>query len=233
MTDSRLGDLDLHLFGEGRHHRLYERLGAHVVDGGVSFAVWAPSARAVSVTGDFCHWGPGGVPLHPRGSSGVWEGVVADAVEGQRYKFLVTAASGELREKADPLAFETEVPPSTASVIHRSRHEWNDDGVDARSAAQSDALDRPMSVYEVHLGSWRRNPSEDDRELTYLELADELSAYCTDMGFTHVELLPVMAHPFAGSWGYQVTSYFAPSPRGAHPTTSRSSSTACTRTGSA
>ena len=216
MTDSRLGDLDLHLFGEGRHHRLYERLGAHVVDGGVSFAVWAPSARAVSVTGDFCNWGPGGVPLHQRGSSGVWEGVVPDAVEGQRYKFLVTAASGELREKADPLAFEAEVPPSTASVIHRSRHEWKDEEW-MRQRAQSDALDRPMSVYEVHLGSWRRNSLEDERELTYLELADELSAYCTDMGFTHVELLPVMAHPFAGSWGYQVTSYFAPSPRGGSP----------------
>jgi 1,4-alpha-glucan branching enzyme len=146
----------------------------------------------------------------------VWEGVVPEAVEGQRYKFLITAASGELREKADPLAFETEVPPSTASVIHRSRHEWNDEEW-MRHRAQSDALDRPMSIYEVHLGSWRRNALENDRELTYLELADELSAYCTDMGFTHVELLPVMAHPFAGSWGYQVTSYFAPSPRGGSP----------------
>jgi 1,4-alpha-glucan branching enzyme len=216
VVDSRLGDLDLHLLGEGRHHELHDRLGAHPTDGGVHFAVWAPSARAVRVTGDFCFWSREGVPLHPRGSSGVWEGVVEGATEGQRYKFLITAASGEEREKADPLAFRAEEPPKTASVVYQSRHQWHDDEW-ILQRAQSDPLAGPMSVYEVHLGSWRRNPLDDDRELTYRELADELSAYVTDMGFTHVELMPVMAHPFAGSWGYQVTSYFAPSPRWGEP----------------
>jgi 1,4-alpha-glucan branching enzyme len=216
MTDSRLGDLDLHLLGEGRHHQLHDRLGAHLVDGGVNFAVWAPSARAVRVTGDFCFWDRDGVPLHPRGSSGIWEGVVEGASEGQRYKFLITAASGEEREKADPLAFRVEEPPKTASVVHQSRHRWEDDDW-ILERAQSDVLAGPMSIYEVHLGSWRRNPLEGDRELSYRELADELSAYVSDMGFTHVELMPVMAHPFAGSWGYQVTSYYAPSPRWGEP----------------
>ncbi|MBV9952639.1 MAG: 1,4-alpha-glucan branching protein GlgB, partial [Acidimicrobiia bacterium] len=215
-TDSRLGELDLYLLGEGRHHQLHDRLGAHPVEGGVSFAVWAPSARAVRVTGDFCSWDREGVHLRPRGSSGIWEGVVDGATEGQRYKFLITAASGEEREKADPLAFEVEQPPKTASVVHQSRHQWQDDEWILKRA-QSDPLAGPMSIYEVHLGSWRRNPLEGDRELTYRELADELSAYVTDMGFTHVELMPVMAHPFAGSWGYQVTSYYAPSPRWGEP----------------
>jgi 1,4-alpha-glucan branching enzyme len=168
------------------------------------------------VTGDFTFWDKAGVPLHARGSSGVWEGVVEGATAGQRYKYLITAASGEEREKADPLALEAEVPPSTASVVHQSRYQWQDDEwIQQRS--QSDALNVPTSIYEVHLGSWRRNPLEGERELTYPELAEELAAYCTDMGFTHVELMPVMAHPFAGSWGYQVTSYFAPSPRWGSP----------------
>ncbi len=210
-----VGELDVHLVGEGRHHRLYEQLGAHVrtVDGvqGVSFALWAPSARAVSVVGDFNAWDSRLHPMRVLGSSGIWELFVPDAGPGSHYKFEIVAQSGEIRLKADPLAFAAELPPLTASVVHESEHEWGDDDWLA-SRRESTPLGEPVSVYEVHLASWRRNVAEDGRSLTYLELADELAAYVKDMGFTHVELLPVMAHPFSGSWGYQVTSYFAPTP---------------------
>nr|MBA2637735.1 1,4-alpha-glucan branching protein GlgB [Solirubrobacterales bacterium] len=210
-----IGELDLHLAGEGRHEDIYRRLGAHerVVDEipGTSFAVWAPAARSVSVVGDFNSWDGRLHPMRSMGSSGIWELFVPDVDEGARYKFELRTQADGLVLKADPYALETELPPSTASVVHRSRHEWQDFEWLADRAAR-DPLARPMSVYEVHLGSWRRNPLESDRTLDYLELADELSAYVLDMGFTHVELLPVMAHPFPGSWGYQVTGYFAPTP---------------------
>jgi 1,4-alpha-glucan branching enzyme len=215
-----LGDLDMHLLGEGRHEELYEKLGAHVrtFDGvqGTTFAVWAPAARSVSVVGDFNSWDGRLHPMRSLGSSGIWELFIPDVREGQRYKYEIRTPSGDLQLKADPVAFEAEHPPLTASVVHQPRHEWTDAAWMERRG-QAEPLGRPISIYEVHAGSWRWNPLEDNRSLSYLELADELSAYVRDMGFTHVELLPVMAHPFDGSWGYQVTSYFAPSPRWGAP----------------
>ncbi len=200
--------------------RLHDRLGAHVLtlDGtaGVSFAVWAPAARSVRVVGDFNRWDGTSCELTRLTGSGVWERFVAGAAAGDRYRFEITTGTGEVLEKADPMAFQAETPPATASVIHRSSHRWSDHGWIERRA-RTDARAEPVSIYEVHLGSWRRDPLDGSRELTYRELAPELAAYVTDMGFTHVELLPVMAHPFAGSWGYQVTSYFAPSPRWGDP----------------
>jgi 1,4-alpha-glucan branching enzyme len=211
-----LGDLDIHLAAEGRHECLYDRLGSQVteIDGvsGVAFAVWAPAAASVSVVGDFNSWDGRLNPMRTLGSSGIWELFVPDVPEGSRYKFEIRTPQGELRLKADPWAQEAEVPPQTSSVVHRSRYEWQD-GDWMQQRGTRDQLAQPMSIYEVHLGSWRLNPIEGNRSLSYLELADELSAYVADMGFTHVELLPVMAHPFSGSWGYQVTSYFAPTPR--------------------
>jgi 1,4-alpha-glucan branching enzyme len=211
-----IGDLDLHLIGEGRHDELWARLGAHVreLEGvrGTSFAVWAPAGRSVHVVGDFNGWDAHLHPMRSLGSSGIWELFIPGVGGGSSYKYEIVAPDGEIRLKADPVAFATEVPPKTASVVYESTHEWADaEWLAARR--ESRPLEGPMSVYEVHLGSWRLNPLEDNRSLTYLELADELSAYALDMGFTHIELLPVMAHPFTGSWGYQVTGYFAPSPR--------------------
>jgi 1,4-alpha-glucan branching enzyme len=215
-----VGELDRHLIGEGRHERLWEALGAHVreLDGveGTAFAVWAPAARSVSVVGDFNSWDGRLHPMRALGASGIWEVFLPGVEEGARYKYEIRAQSGDLLLKADPLAFAAEHPPQTASVVHRSRHRWSDDAfLEERRAG--DPLAEPMSIYEVHLGSWRRDPREGERCLSYLELADELAAYCTDLGFTHVELLPVMAHPFSGSWGYQVTSYYAPTPRYGEP----------------
>jgi 1,4-alpha-glucan branching enzyme len=211
-----LGDLDLHLVGEGRHEHIYERLGAHVreMNGvvGTAFAVWAPNARSASVVGDFNSWDGRLHPMRSLGSSGIWELFIPDVTEGTKYKFELRAADGRLRIKTDPVAFATEVPPANASVVYRSTHEWSDDEWLERRR-RSEPLREPMSIYEVHLGSWRRNPLEDNRSLNYLELADELSDYVNDLGFTHVELLPVMEHPFSGSWGYQVTGYFAPTSR--------------------
>jgi 1,4-alpha-glucan branching enzyme len=215
-----LGELDLHLAAEGRHEELYAKLGAHLreVDGvtGTSFAVWAPSARAVSVVGDFNSWDGRLHAMRSLGPTGIWELFLPEVGEGQNYKYEILTQDGEIRLKADPVAFATEVPPKTASVVHRPRHEWGDAAwIEHRH--ESEPLVGPMSIYEVHLGSWRLNPLEGNRSLSYLELADELSAYTRDMGFTHVELLPVMAHPFSGSWGYQVTGYFAPTPRYGSP----------------
>ena len=215
-----LSDMDEHLFREGRHEQLWSKMGAHPqeLDGvhGTSFAVWAPAARSVSVVGDFNFWDGRLHMMRALGGSGIWEIFIPAVGDGARYKFEIRAQSGELLLKADPFAFQTELPPQTASIVHASSYVWNDaDYLDAR--AQSTPLVRPMSTYEVHLGSWRLNPLEDNRSLTYLELADELATYVADLGFTHVELLPVMAHPFTGSWGYQVTSYYAPTPRFGSP----------------
>ncbi|HET7759401.1 MAG TPA: 1,4-alpha-glucan branching protein GlgB [Gaiellaceae bacterium] len=216
-----LGELDLHLAGEGRHERIYERLGAHVreVDGvaGTAFAVWAPNARTASVVGDFNGWDGRLNPMRSLGSTGIWELFVPGVGEGGRYKFELKGPAGEvLPLKADPYALATEVPPATSSRVYVSRHEWRDEEWLERRRA-TDPLAEPVSIYEVHLESWRRNPLEGNRSLTYLELADELADYANDLGFTHVELLPVMAHPFPGSWGYQVTGYFAPTPRLGEP----------------
>ncbi len=210
-----LGELDLHLVGEGRHEALWESLGARVreVDGtsGVAFAVWAPSARSVSAVGDWNGWDGRVHPMRTLGASGVWELFVPGLAEGEHYKFEVRGADGALRLKADPIAAAAEVPPRTASVVFSSRHAWRDgDWLAERERRRPHA--EPVSIYEVHLPSWRLNPEDGNRPLSYRELGEELGDYARDMGFTHVELLPVMAHPFSGSWGYQVTSYFAPTP---------------------
>ncbi|MDP3969677.1 MAG: 1,4-alpha-glucan branching protein GlgB [Nocardioides sp.] len=212
-----VGEVDLHLVNEGRHENLWHVLGSHVrrYDGplgpvtGTSFAVWAPSARAVRVKGDFNSWDGREHPMRQLGSSGVWELFVPDVGSGAQYKFAILGADGTWHDKADPMAFHTQVPPETASVVFESGYAWSDDAWMEERAALAHH-DRPMSVYEVHLGSWRRGRS-------YAELAEELTAYVVELGFTHVELMPVMEHPFGGSWGYQVTSYFAPTSRFGDP----------------
>jgi 1,4-alpha-glucan branching enzyme len=206
-----LGEIDLHLIGEGRHERLWTVLGAHPQPGGgVAFAVWAPNAKGVRVVGDFTGWGAhDGWPMRSMGSSGVWEILVPDAEAGHRYKYRILGPDGTWRDKADPLAAYAEPPPATASVVFRSSYEWKDDEWVARRA-RARHYREPMSIYEVHLASWRPG-------LSYVELADQLAAYVTDLGFTHVELLPVMEHPYGGSWGYQVTGYYAPTSRFGDP----------------
>ncbi|MCB0907369.1 MAG: 1,4-alpha-glucan branching protein GlgB, partial [Nocardioidaceae bacterium] len=213
-----VGDTDLHLINEGRHEELWKVLGAHVrhYDGdvhGTSFAVWAPSARGVRVKADFNNWDGREHPMRQLGTSGVWELFVPDVGSGTKYKFLLLGADGEWREKADPMAFYTEVPPATSSVVYESAYQWGD-GDWMSSRASQHPVGSAMSVYEVHLGSWRKPYGQ---TLGYGQLADELVGYVSDLGFTHVEFLPVMEHPFGGSWGYQVTSYFAPTARFGDP----------------
>jgi len=212
-----IGELDQHLVGEGRHEQLYDRLGAHVREHegrhGTAFAVWAPAARSVSVVGDWNSWDGRLHPMRSLGATGIWELFVPAVGAGARYKYELLTADRDLVLRADPYAQETEPPPRTASVVCQPEHRWSE--ADARwlsTRREQQPLAQPVSIYEVHLGSWRLNPLEGNRSLSYLELADELAAYVNDMGFTHVELLPVMAHPFSGSWGYQVTGYFAPTP---------------------
>jgi 1,4-alpha-glucan branching enzyme len=205
-----LGAFDLQLIGEGRHERLWTVLGAQPRPDGTAFAVWAPNARGVRVVGDFTGWGPhDGWPMRSLGASGVWEVVVPDAAAGHRYKYRILGRDGVWREKADPLASYAEVPERTASIVYASAYEWGDaDWLERRRRRVPHR--EAMSVYEVHLGSWRPG-------LTYRDLADQLTAYVIDAGFTHVELLPVMEHPYGGSWGYQVTGYYAPSARYGDP----------------
>jgi 1,4-alpha-glucan branching enzyme len=215
-----LGELDLHLLAEGRHERLWEALGAHprtlAGAAGTAFAVWAPAARAVGVVGDFNAWNERAHPMRSLGAAGVWELFVPEAVAGAAYKFAIRGADGVVRLKADPLALRAELPPRTGSVVFQPAHRWRDEQwEDERRAAQPHAA--PMSIYEVHLGSWRLNPLEGNRSLTYEELANELADYALGLGFTHVELMPVMEHPFTGSWGYQVTGYYAPTSRYGSP----------------
>lgn len=215
-----LGDLDLHLWAETTHDRAYHKLGAHprVIDGvkGVSFAVWAPNARGVSVVGDFNGWDGRLHMMRVLGSSGVWELFVPGAGTGTKYKYEIRTRDGGLLLKADPFATAMEEPPHTASVVFQSQYEFRDsEWMEAR--AKHDILRSPMSIYEVHLGSWRRKPEEGHAPLSYRELAAQLGDYAADMGFTHIELMPVMEHPFAGSWGYQVSGYFAPTARFGSP----------------
>ncbi|AMO62687.1 alpha-1,4-glucan:alpha-1,4-glucan 6-glycosyltransferase [Mycolicibacterium phlei] len=208
-----LGEMDLHLFAEGRHERLWEVLGAHprtytTADGvveGVSFAVWAPNAKGVSLIGEFNHWDGNEAQLRVLGSSGVWELFWPGFEIGGLYKFRIHGADGSVSDRADPMAFGTEVPPRTASRVTVSDYTWGDDEWMARRAAQNPVFE-PMSTLEVHLMSWRPG-------LTYRELATQLTEYVVENGFTHVELMPVAEHPFGGSWGYQVTSYYAPTSR--------------------
>ncbi|MEI6361680.1 MAG: 1,4-alpha-glucan branching protein GlgB [Actinomycetes bacterium] len=208
-----LGEIDLHLIGEGRHEQLWEVLGAHVrsyatgigVVSGVSFAVWAPNAQGVRVKGDFNFWDGTAHPMRSLGSTGIWELFIPRIGDGTIYKFQILGRDGVWREKADPFAFATEVPPATGSVVYTSDYAWEDDSwLGARQ--EGDQHKRPMSIYEVHLGSWRAG-------LDYRQLAVELAEYVRDTGFTHVEFLPVSEHPYGPSWGYQVTSYFAPTSR--------------------
>jgi len=216
-----MGEVDLHLLGEGRHRRLWKVLGAHVrthqdVDG-TSFAVWAPNARAVRVVGDFNYWDGRAHQMRSLGSSGIWELFIPGVEAGTRYKYGIVDQRGHLALKADPVAFGAEEPPGTSSVVSDLSYVWGDEAWTTARDSQEPPIHRPMSVYEVHLGSWRRNPDEGNRPLTYLELADQLPDYVADMGFTHVEMMPVAEHPFTGSWGYQVTSYFAPMARHGRP----------------
>ena len=217
-----LGELDLHLFSEGRHERLWDIIGAHprsfkTADGvveGVSFAVWAPNAKGVSLIGEFNHWDGNEAPLRVLGSTGVWELFWPGFPVGGHYKFRVHGADGSVSDRADPMAFATEVPPQTASRVTHSDYTWSDADWMTRRA-QLNPVFEPMSTLEVHLMSWRPG-------LTYRQLADELTEYVVTQGFTHVELMPVAEHPFGGSWGYQVTSYYAPTSRLGSPDEFRS-----------
>jgi len=216
-----LTDFDLHLFGNGDHHRIYEKLGAHYAEingiGGVQFAVWAPTAKSVSVIGDFNFWNPRWHAMRVLGSSGVWEIFIPGIAEGVNYKFYVRTQNGEVLDKTDPYATEMEHRPRTASKINFLRgFTWTDDEW-MSERKKSDHLGKPISTYEVHLGSWARIPEENNRWLTYRELAERLVQYVLERGFTHIELLPILEHPFDGSWGYQVTGYFAPTSRYGSP----------------
>ena len=212
-----LGEVDLHLFGEGTHRRLWEMLGAHprTVDGvrGVAFAVWAPNARRVSVVGDFCGWDGRIYPMRRLGASGVWELFIPEVAPGARYKYELITREGVPRLKADPYAAQMEAAPHTASVVVAAdTYAWGDEGWMAERPRR-DPPREAMAVYEVHLGSWARVPEDGGRSLTYREIAPLLAAHVRRYGFTHVELLPIAEHPFYGSWGYQVTGFFAPTSR--------------------
>ncbi len=212
---------DLHLFNEGTHYRLADKLGGHLYPragaAGAGFAVWAPNAEAVSVVGDFNLWRPDRHPLEPRGSSGIWEGWIPGLGEGTLYKYHIRSRhAGYQIEKADPFGMYHEQPPRTASRLWKLDYEWRDqEWMRRRGAVNAHAA--PIAIYEVHLGSWARVPEQDHRPPTYRELAPRLAAHARKLGFTHVEFLPVMEHPFYGSWGYQTTGYFAPTSRYGSP----------------
>jgi len=211
-----LTDFDRYLFGSGNHWKLYEKLGAHprkVQDQqGVNFALWAPNAQSIQVVGDFNQWDGRAHPMHKQIPSGVWELFVPNVQAGMNYKYRVRSLDGRVIDKADPLAFYSEVPPRTASIVHSLSYQWNDARwLDER--AQNRILQKPISIYEVHLGSWRKCEGTNHGWLNYRELAHQLVEYCQQMGFTHLELLPISEHPFSGSWGYQTTGYFSATSR--------------------
>jgi 1,4-alpha-glucan branching enzyme len=215
--DGLFGEQDLHLFNEGTHYRIYRKLGAHLaaIDGrdGVAFAVWAPNAESVSVIGDFDGWDKTRHPLRRVGESGVWQGFVAGLGPGAVYKYhLRSRRNGYAVDKADPVGFRQETPPRTGSVVWDLDYAWGD-AEWMRQRGERSSVGKPMSIYELHVGSWRRVLEEGNRPLGYRELALPLADYVQEMGFTHVELLPLMEHPFYGSWGYQTTGYFAPTSR--------------------
>ncbi|MEZ4779235.1 MAG: 1,4-alpha-glucan branching protein GlgB [Flavobacteriaceae bacterium] len=221
LPHSFFSEFDIQLFKAGKHFRLYEKLGAHLttVDGqkGVYFAVWAPSAKAVSVVGDFNYWIEGEHPLHVRwDGSGIWEGFIPNIEKGTKYKYKIHSHHGDIKtEKADPFARRCEHPPNTASIIWDTNYSWKDQKW-METRKKTNQLNQPFSVYEVHLGSWMRNIKE-DRPLTYIELSKELTAYVKKMNFTHVEFMPIMEYPYDPSWGYQLTGYFAPTSRFGKP----------------
>jgi 1,4-alpha-glucan branching enzyme len=216
-TSDPLTDQDIYWFNEGTHRGLGRKLGAHPLPaGGARFAVWAPNAIDVSVVGDFNSWDANADPLRVRGVSGIWEGTVPAAAPGDVYKFAIRTRHGDVLEKADPFAHCTEIPPRTGSVIWDLGYEWHDAAWMA-TRGRFQGLDAPISIYEVHLGSWRRHAADGNRSLCYAELADPLIEHVQRCGFTHVEFLPVMEHPFYGSWGYQTTGYYAPTRRFGDP----------------
>ena len=213
-----LGEVDLHLFGEGTHRELWRRLGARVIEHqgvtGTAFAVWAPNARGMHLVSDANYWDERTWPMRMLGQSGVWELFVPSIGEGSRYKFRVTRPDGQFMLKADPMARATERPPATASVVEVGHHQWTDAAWMQRRGELATA-GSPVAIYEVHLGSWRRG--DGNQVIGYRDLAQMLAEHCRKLGFTHVELLPVMEHPYGGSWGYQVTGYYAPSARWGTP----------------
>jgi 1,4-alpha-glucan branching enzyme len=219
---SLLTEHDIYLFKEGSHFRLYDKLGAHVVKNGsvkgTYFAVWAPNASRVSVVGDFNEWNPQTHPLSPRwDDSGIWEGFIPKLGKGSLYKYhIVSNHNGYTVNKGDPFAFFWEMPPNTASVVWDIDYTWGDEAW-RQKQGEHNSFHAPLSIYEVHLGSWRRDPSNSDRLLSYNEIAPMLAQYVKEMGFTHVEFLPVMEHPFYASWGYQTLGYFAPTRRYGSP----------------
>ena len=212
-----LTDFDLHLFGEGNYLKMYEKLGAHLreVDGvkGVNFAVWAPNAVRVSVVGNFNAWDGRRHCMRVHPGAGVWEIFIPELAEGELYKFEIKTRNGDLRIKTDPVGFQTELRPANASIVYNEmRFSWSD-AEWLQKRHQHNGLESPIAIYEVHLGSWKRVPEENNRPLTYRELAHQLADYVKDMGYTHVELLPITEHPFDGSWGYQTTGYYAATSR--------------------
>ena len=216
-SESLLTEYDLHLFNEGNHFHLHDKLGAHLRErngvSGTQFSVWAPNARYVSVVGDWNDWDRGRDPLLRRADTGIWEGFLAGVGKGAVYKFHIASSANDYQvEKADPQGFLHEVPPRTASIVWDLDYEWGD-GEWMRTRGARNALGAPMSMYELHVGSWMRVTEEGNRSLTYRELAPKLVAHVRELGFTHVELMPVMEHPLFRSWGYQVTGYFAPTHR--------------------
>lgn len=216
-SQSLLTDYDIHLFRSGKHFKLYEKLGAHLTSfgskKGVYFAVWAPNAKSVSVIGNFNGWNDTQTRMHPRwDESGIWEIFVPGLQKGEVYKYAIHSNTGEYLEKADPFAAFAEVAPKTASVVWNAEYKWKDKKWLDNRKLMAD-MPKPYSVYEVHIGSWRRKIEDGNRSLSYLELAEELVSYLKEMNYTHVEFLPVMEHPFFGSWGYQITGYFAPTSR--------------------
>ncbi len=215
MSDHEFGELDAHLMREGKHPRLYDKLGAHVESGGTTFAVWAPHAAKVSVIGDWNAWQPGATPLAQLpNTGGVWRGFAPGVVAGAHYKLHVTSQVGDYQvAKADPFARRSEPPPATASIVWNGSHAWADAAWMRDRAAKSQP-DAPIAIYELHVGSWRR---DGDRLPTYRELAPQLVEYVTRLGFTHVELMPLTEHPFFGSWGYETTGYFAATARYGSP----------------
>jgi 1,4-alpha-glucan branching enzyme len=218
---SLLTDFDIHLFKSGKHYRLYEKLGSHCIKNGdvegTYFAVWAPNATSVSIIGNFNHWQNTAHKLGARwDESGIWEAFFPDVKHGEAYKYAIHSNTGEYLEKADPFAAYAEIAPRTASIVWEPKYDWKDDAwMQKRKSLAGKA--QPYSVYEVHMGSWKRKYEDGGRSLSYPEMAEDMVKYVQDMGFTHVEFLPVMEHPFFGSWGYQLTGYFAPTSRFGSP----------------